>query len=97
MYFVDTSALLKRYVREVGSQWLQNLVAPASGHIINISRLTKAEITSALARRLASALLLDEELRANRLPALTFISADDRLCRVAAAEGLAAEDPNAHP
>jgi hypothetical protein len=50
-YYLDTSALVKRYVREQGT-----------GH-----------------------------------PTLTFVSADDDQRQVARAEGLAVENPNAHP
>ena len=50
-YYFDTSALAKRYVVEVGSSWVQAIVAQQSGHTIYTSVLTQPEIVSALQRR----------------------------------------------
>lgn len=46
---------------------------------------------------LASALELNQQLITFGLGPLTFISADASLCAAAAAEGLAADNPNHHP
>ena len=40
---------------------------------------------------------LDASALVKRYPFLTFLSADDRLNRVAAAEGLHVDNPNHHP
>ena len=50
-YFVDSSALVKRYVQETGSMWLSGLVTPAAGHDIYIARITTVEVIAALTRR----------------------------------------------
>ena len=50
-YYLDTSALCKRYVQETGTAWVRALVAPASGHMLLTARITMVEIYSALARR----------------------------------------------
>jgi uncharacterized protein len=50
-YYFDTSALAKRYVVEVGSSWVQAVVAQQSGQMIYTSVLTQPEIVSALQRR----------------------------------------------
>jgi uncharacterized protein len=50
-YFLDTSALVKRYVIEVGTPWLRSLVDPSAGHTLFIAQITRAEITSSAARR----------------------------------------------
>jgi len=49
------------------------------------------------AMHLASALLTQTELEANRLPPLIFLTADDRLLDVAQAEGMKTDNPNRHP
>jgi len=49
--FCDTSALAKRYVAEVGSLWMEQLLAPEAGNDVVISRITVVELKSALARR----------------------------------------------
>lgn len=46
---------------------------------------------------LASALVVNEALMAADLSALTFVSADQRLITAAQTEGLATDNPNAHP
>jgi predicted nucleic acid-binding protein len=50
-YQCDSSGLVKRYVDEVGSDWVRAMVDPASANIISIADITRAEISSALARR----------------------------------------------
>jgi uncharacterized protein len=50
-YYFDTSALAKRYVVEVGSSWVQAVIAQQSGHMIYTSVRTQPEIVSALQRR----------------------------------------------
>jgi uncharacterized protein len=50
-YYFDTSALAKRYVVEVGSSWVQAVVAQQSGQMFYTSVLTQPEIVSALQRR----------------------------------------------
>jgi len=36
-YFFDTSALIKRYVVEQGTDWVRSIVAPQAGHTILIA------------------------------------------------------------
>ncbi|MDX1995452.1 MAG: type II toxin-antitoxin system VapC family toxin [bacterium] len=50
-FFVDTSALAKRYLIETGSTWTRQLMLPASGNVIIISDLTPVEFFSLLLRR----------------------------------------------
>jgi uncharacterized protein len=50
-YYVDASALIKRYVQETGTAWLRILVAPLAGHTLLTARMTMVEVYSALARR----------------------------------------------
>jgi uncharacterized protein len=50
-YFLDTSAVVKRYVQETGTAWIRTLAAPATGNFIYLARITEVEVTSALARR----------------------------------------------
>jgi hypothetical protein len=38
-FFGDSSVLVKRHVREVGTSWLQALTDPSSGNIIIIAAL----------------------------------------------------------
>ncbi len=50
-YFLDSSALVKRYVPETGSAWVQALADVATGNLLIIARITWVEVLSALARR----------------------------------------------
>jgi len=50
-YYLDTSALSKRYVQETGTAWVRALISPATGHTLLTARITMVEIYSALARR----------------------------------------------
>ena len=50
VYFLDTSALVKRYVAEPGSQSVIAMTS-APDAVVVIADITRAELTSALARR----------------------------------------------
>jgi uncharacterized protein len=38
VFFHDTSAIIKRYVQETGTAWVQALTAPAAGHTHFLAR-----------------------------------------------------------
>lgn len=151
-YFLDSSAVIKRYAPEVGTAWVRALTLPSAGNTILVAQMTQAEVISGVRRRVregtiaprvarAIRLLLDRHMRREylvteltapivhraedlleqhplraydalqlasafdsntRLVAagvgpLIFVAADTRLLAAAAAEGLATDDPNAHP
>jgi uncharacterized protein len=50
-YYIDTSALAKRYLSEIGSNWITTLVDPTAGNVIVICDLTPVEFFSTVARR----------------------------------------------
>ncbi len=50
-YFLNTSAVVKRYVLETGTPWVQTLADPAAGHFLFVARVTDVEMTAAIARR----------------------------------------------
>jgi predicted nucleic acid-binding protein len=152
VYFLDSSALVKRYVAETGSAWIRGLTDPSARNPLIIARIAWVEVLGALARRqregsltpddvtqairafrydlnmqyqvsemgpalaeaagdlvvlhplraydavqLASALLAQSDLARVEAPALTFLTADDRLLVIAEAEGLRTDNPNRHP
>lgn len=50
-YYLDTSALIKHYVAESGSAWLDAVLFQADDAVILTSSVTMVEVWSALARR----------------------------------------------
>jgi len=52
VYFLDSSAVVKRYVTETGTPWVKSIVNPRSGNHIHLARITGAEVVSALSRRM---------------------------------------------
>jgi predicted nucleic acid-binding protein len=50
-YFLDSSALVKRYVIETGTAWVTGLLDPTARNRLYIARITGAEVTAALTRR----------------------------------------------
>lgn len=50
-YYLDTSALVKRYAREVGSVWLVNLTRPSAGNEIFTVLATGPEMIAAIFRK----------------------------------------------
>ncbi|HSK74681.1 MAG TPA: type II toxin-antitoxin system VapC family toxin, partial [Pyrinomonadaceae bacterium] len=50
-FFCDSSAIVKRYINETGSAWLEALTDPSSGNRIYVARITFVEVISAITRR----------------------------------------------
>ena len=50
-YFVDSSALVKRYVQEAGTGWVRRLTRRNAHAPIYLARITAVEVTAAVARR----------------------------------------------
>ena len=151
-YFFDSSALVKRYVTELGTGWVSGITAAATGNQVYIVRLTLVEVISAITRKargtgisaagaavaiadfrrdllnqytkvdlipmlieqaanlaeshalrgydavqLAAALEINSDRLTAGFSAITLISADAALNGAAVTEGLAVDDPNAHP
>jgi uncharacterized protein len=49
--FFDSSAVVKRYIAEIGSQWVAGLMLPEAKNAIHIGVVTGAEVVAAFARR----------------------------------------------
>jgi predicted nucleic acid-binding protein len=50
-FIFDASGIVKRYLTEIGSAWVQGLTDPAAAHEIFLTRLTRVEIVAAITRR----------------------------------------------
>jgi predicted nucleic acid-binding protein len=50
IYFIDSSALVKRYINEVGSTWILGLFTPTLNNEIFIAAITSVEIVAAITR-----------------------------------------------
>jgi uncharacterized protein len=50
-YFFDSSAVVKRYVRETGTAWVLSITAPTAGHFIYVAQITGVEVISAITRQ----------------------------------------------
>ncbi len=50
-FFVDTSALAKRYLSEPGSRWVLSWILPTSGNVIAVAETAVVEMSSLLNRR----------------------------------------------
>jgi len=56
-YYADSSALVKRYVNETGSAWIQSLCEPSSEHVIALAHIGLVEIAAALAMKVRQEVL----------------------------------------
>lgn len=65
-YYLDASALVKRYVDETGSDWLRTIIASTRPLLLFTSRMTIAEVISAFARRTRDGSLTSEEFASAR-------------------------------
>ena len=50
-YFVDSSALVKRYVQETGTSWVRGITRHSPSTIIYLAHITAVEVTCAVAHR----------------------------------------------
>ncbi|HEX6555071.1 MAG TPA: type II toxin-antitoxin system VapC family toxin [Ktedonobacteraceae bacterium] len=50
-YFLDTSAIIKRYIFEPGQAWILSLCNPAQGHDLCISQAALVEVVAAICWR----------------------------------------------
>ena len=57
-YVFDSSAVVKRYVRETGTAWVLSVLDPGAGHAIYVARITGVEVVSALTRQARSGALV---------------------------------------
>ena len=48
---MDSSCLVKRYVNEIGSEWVLSITDPVAGNEIYTARITGVEVISAVSRR----------------------------------------------
>jgi uncharacterized protein len=60
-YYVDSSVLVKRHVREAGTAWFRILADPASGQVITTARISQVEVYSALNRRVRETVLTPDQ------------------------------------
>jgi predicted nucleic acid-binding protein len=95
-YFIDTSALAKLYRRELGSDFIDRILAE-SGSQLFVSRLALVEMESVFALKTRTGEINQQALvlarRRDAGLATVFVAADQRLCRVAALEGFAVANP----
>jgi predicted nucleic acid-binding protein len=66
-YFLDSSALIKRYVVEPGTTWVRSLINHSSGNTAIIAQITQIEIVSGASRRVREGTLTPRTARAVRL------------------------------
>ena len=62
VYFVDSSAMVKRWVQEAGTARVRALTDPAAGHRILVASLLGPEVVGALTRRQRNGDLTVEDL-----------------------------------
>jgi predicted nucleic acid-binding protein len=50
-FYLDASAVVKRYGSETGSTWAKELTDPSTGHTVILGEITLAEVAAALAAK----------------------------------------------
>ncbi len=50
-FYLDASAIVKRYSPETGTAWVRTLTEPAAGHTIILGEITLAEVAAAIAAK----------------------------------------------
>jgi predicted nucleic acid-binding protein len=81
-YFLDSSALIKRYVAEAGTKWVRSLTARSARNSILIAQITQAEIVSGIMRRRREGVITAETARAVRFLVDSHASLDYRVVKL---------------
>ncbi len=63
-YYLDSSALVKRYIYETGSVWVSGLFDPALNNEVFIAAITPVEIVAAITRRARGGTIAAEDAMA---------------------------------
>jgi uncharacterized protein len=50
-FIFDDSAVVKRYLKEIGSGWIQGLADPVASHELFLTRIARVEVVAAVTRR----------------------------------------------
>jgi len=50
-YYLDSSALVKRYAAEIGTIWIRTITSQGAGHVLFVALIAGAEVVAAFARR----------------------------------------------
>jgi predicted nucleic acid-binding protein len=66
-YFLDSSALVKRFVEEPGTTWVRGIVAPEAGHQLVVAQIAQVEIISGIMRRAREGLIEERTAHDMRL------------------------------
>ena len=82
VYFVDTSALSKRYVDESGSSWLRSILSPTTNCTAYIVRITAVELIAALTRRERGGSISPSDAHAARSAIRAHIDAEYKVIEV---------------
>jgi predicted nucleic acid-binding protein len=63
-YYLDSSAIVKRYVAEAGTEWVIDLCVASAGHALYTVRISGAEIIAALFLRVRTGTLAESDAQA---------------------------------
>jgi predicted nucleic acid-binding protein len=66
-YFLDSSALVKRYVAEQGTAWMRAISVPGAGNAIVVAPVTQVEVFSGVSRRKREGIITPRTAQAVRL------------------------------
>lgn len=71
LYYFDSSAAIKRYAPEKGSEWIKTIAAPERGNTIAIGQIGVVEIAAALSKKVRTRELARDDYEAALLLFLT--------------------------
>lgn len=64
LYYLDSSAAVKRYAPEKGSEWVKLLVEPVKGNTVYLGQVGVVEIAAALSRKMRTKELTQKDYEA---------------------------------
>jgi predicted nucleic acid-binding protein len=62
-YYLDSSALIKQYIAETGTTWINNLHRGQADHVLYLVRISAAEFIAALFRRVRTGDIREADAR----------------------------------
>ncbi len=82
VYFTDSSAVVKRYVQEVGSAWVDSLFTSVPANTVVIVATTSVEVVAAITRRARGGTIIQADAASSCALFLADLSVDYRVVPV---------------
>ena len=77
LFYFDSSAMVKRYVSEKGSEWVESIFEPTAENTVHLAQIGTVEVAAALSKKVRTRELTPEEYEAELLSFLADVQNEE--------------------